>query len=148
MNGFLRTTLRLASLFCILVLFSAAAFAQTETGQITGTITDATGAVVVGAKVVAKSVNTGLTRETSTNSAGIYTIPSLRPDAYDVAITAVGFQSLTQRVVVAVGGKSDVSAQLAVGSASETVEVTGSAENAVNTENQTLSETINSQQIE
>jgi outer membrane receptor protein involved in Fe transport len=148
MNGVLQMTLRLVSLACILLLLSSGAFAQTETGQITGTITDATGAVLVDAKVVVKSVNTGLTRETTTNSSGIYTIPSLRPDAYDVVITAVGFQSLTQRVVVSVGGKSDVSVQLAVGSASETVEVTGSAENAVNTENQTLSETISSQQIE
>jgi len=139
---------RLVSSVCILLLISTWASAQTETGQITGTITDATGAVVLGARVVAKSANTALTRETASNAAGIYTIPSLKPDAYDVTITASGFQTVTQRVEVAVGGKTDVSVQLAVGSATEIVEVTGSAANAVNTENQTLSETITSQQID
>lgn len=143
-----RAALRVISVCCVLLLFSTLAFGQTETGQITGTISDATGAVVLGAKVVAKSVNTGLTRETSSNSNGIYTIPSLKPDAYDVTITAAGFQSITQRVQVTVGANSEVSVRLAVGSATETVEVTSSADNAVNTENQTLSETITSRQID
>jgi outer membrane receptor protein involved in Fe transport len=148
MQGVLQMAFRLVSSVCILLLISTWASAQTETGQITGTITDATGAVVLGARVVAKSANTALTRETASNAAGIYTIPSLKPDAYDVTITASGFQTVTQRVEVAVGGKTDVSVQLAVGSATEIVEVTGSAANAVNTENQTLSETITSQQID
>jgi len=143
-----RTTLKAISLSFVLFLVATLALGQTETGQITGTITDATGAVVVGAKVVATSASTGITRETTTNSAGIYTIPSLKPDTYDVTITLSGFQRITQRVVVTVGGKSEVSAQLTVGSASETVEVVASSENAVNTENQTLSETITGQQID
>ena len=57
----------------------APVYGQTDTGRISGTITDSTGAVVTGAKVVAKSANTGTSRETTTNSAGIYTIPSLKP---------------------------------------------------------------------
>ena len=125
-----RTTLKAISLSFVLFLVATLALGQTETGQITGTITDATGAVVVGAKVVATSASTGITRETTTNSAGIYTIPSLKPDTYDVTITLSGFQRITQRVVVTVGGKSEVSAQLTVGSASETVEVVASSENA------------------
>ncbi len=132
----------------LLLAFASTAWAQTETGQISGTITDATGAVLVGAKVVAKSVNTGLTHETTTNSAGIYTIPSLRPDTYEVTIQATGFQGLNQRVQVAVGSTSEVSAQLTVGAQAEVVEVTGSAgANVVNTENQTLSETITDREI-
>ncbi len=55
-----RTALRIISLLAILALFSVWAFGQAETGQITGTIKDASGAVVSGAKVTAKSVNTGL----------------------------------------------------------------------------------------
>ncbi len=132
----------------LLLAFAGTAWAQTESGQISGTITDATGAILVGAKVVAKSVNTGLAHETTTNSAGIYTIPSLRPDTYEVIIQATGFQSFNQRVQVSVGSKSEVSVQLTVGTQAEVVEVTGSAEaNAVNTENQTLSTTITEQQL-
>src|ERR1700676_2930117 len=143
-----RTTLKAISLSFVLFLVATLALGETESGQITGTITDATGAVVMGAKVVATSASTGITRETTTNSAGIYTIPSLKPDTYDVTITLSGFQRITQRVVVTVGGKSEVSAHLTVGSPSETVEVVSSSENAVNTENQTLSETITGQQID
>jgi outer membrane receptor protein involved in Fe transport len=147
-NAISRAALKLISVGCVLLLFSTWTFGQTETGQITGTISDATGAVLLGAKVVAKSVNTGLAREATTNSAGIYTIPSLKPGVYEVTVTASGFQSITQRVQLTVGANSEVSVQLAVGSATETIEVISSAGNAVNTESQTLSETITSQQIE
>jgi hypothetical protein len=93
----------------------------------------------VGAKVAAKSASTGVTRETTTNSAGIYTIPGHRPDTYEVTVEATGFKKLVRRVDVAVGSNNEIPAQLEVGSASQTVEVTGSAESIiVNTENQTL----------
>jgi outer membrane receptor protein involved in Fe transport len=129
--------------------FAGTAWAQTDTGQITGTISDATGAVLVGAKVAAKSVNTGLTRETTTNSAGIYTIPSLRADRYEVTIEASGFRKVTQHVEVSVGSRNEVSLQLEVGGKTETVEVSGAAESiTVNTENQTLGEVITGQQID
>src|SRR5437588_1416914 len=132
----------------LLLAFAGTAWGQTETGQISGTVTDATGAIVVGAKVVAKSVNTGLTRDTTTNSAGIYTIPTLKPDIYEVTVQATGFQSITQRVQVSVGSRSEGSVQLTVGTQAELVEVTGFAEaNTVNTESQTLSATITEREI-
>lgn len=124
-------------------------YGQTDTGRISGTITDATGGVVVGAKVMAKSVNTGTGRETTTNSAGLYTIPSLKPDKYDVTVEASGFTSLTQSVVVTVGSQMEMSAQLEVGKATTVVEVTASEGAAtVNTQDQTLSEVITSTQID
>jgi outer membrane receptor protein involved in Fe transport len=126
-----------------LVLISAGAFAQTETGQISGTVTDSTGALVSGAKVTIKSVNTGFTREAVTNASGLYTIPSLRPDTYGVSIEAKGFQNYARRVEVAVGSLNEVSAQLVVGAASTTVEVSALNESVtVNTESQTLSQII------
>jgi hypothetical protein len=135
--------------FAVLLLaFAGTAWAQTETGQISGTVTDATGAVIVGAKVVAKSVNTGLMRDSSTNSSGLYTIPSLRPDIYEVTVKAAGFEGLVRRVEVSVGSRIEVSVQLTVGSKVETVEVTGFADtNVVNTESQTLSATITEREI-
>jgi outer membrane receptor protein involved in Fe transport len=135
-------------LAALLFAFAGTAWAQSETGQITGTITDATGAVVSDAKVTAKAASTGLTRETTTNSAGIYTIASLRPDAYEVTVEATGFKKLARRVEVAVGSNNEVSAQLEVGVRTETVEVLGFAEAvAVNTEDQTLSQVITSEQL-
>jgi Carboxypeptidase regulatory-like domain len=86
-------TVLLASL---LFAFAGTAWAQSETGQITGTISDATGAVVSDAKVTAKTASAALTRETTANSAGIYTIASLRPDTYEVTVEATGFKKLAR----------------------------------------------------
>ena len=137
---------------CVLLFFAAnviPVYGQTDTGRISGTITDATGGVVVGAKVIAKSINTGATRETTTNSSGLYTIPSLRPDAYDVVIEATGFANVTERVQVTVGSQIEVSLQLEVGKATTVVEVTSSEGTAaVNTQDQTLSETITAKEID
>ena len=143
-----RTALRTISLLAILALFSIWAFGQAETGVVNGTVTDKTGAVVVGATVTATSVDTGLVRTTTTKSAGEYTITNLPPHTYDITIDAKGFQKFTQSVKVGVGSVNDVSAKLGVTGSSTTVEVTGSAEAAtVNTENQTLSQVITSKQV-
>jgi outer membrane receptor protein involved in Fe transport len=143
-----RNLAKFISLLAILTLFSVWAFGQAETGSINGTVTDKTGAVVVGATVTVKSVDTGLVRTTTTKSAGEYTITNLPPKMYEVTIEAQGFQKYTQQVRVGVGSSNDVSAKLGVTGASTTVEVTGSAEAAtVNTENQTLSQVINSKQM-
>ena len=140
-----------ASLVSVLFFFCvnvSPVLGQTDTGSINGTITDPTGAVVPNAKVTVKSANTGLTRETNTNSSGIYTVPSLRPGPYTVAVTATGFQTVTQNVEVSVGGIVEVAIQLSVGKAVEFVEVTGAFEaNEVNTESQTLSSVVTESQI-
>jgi outer membrane receptor protein involved in Fe transport len=144
-----RNTLKFLSLLAILTLFSVWAFGQAETGAINGTVTDNTGAVVVGATVTATSIDTGLVRATTTKSAGEYTITNLPPKTYDLTVEAQGFRKFTQRVKVGVGSMNDVSAKLGVTAASTTVEVTGSSEMAtVNTENQTLSQVIGSNQLE
>ena len=137
---------------CVLGFFCAnvvPVYGQTDTGRISGTISDATGGIVAGAKVVIKSVNTGQSHETTTNSSGLYTIPSLRPDTYEVTVEATGFATVTRRVLVTVGSQIEASLQLEVGKATTVVEVTsleGSA--VVNTQDQTLSETISSKDID
>ena len=143
-----RNIVKLISLLAIVTLFSVWAFGQAESGSINGTVTDKTGAVVVGAKVTAASADTGQARTVTTGSSGDYAITNLPPKMYDVTIEAQGFQKYTQRIRVGVGSTNEVSAKLGVTGASTTVEVTGSAEvAAVNTENQTLSTVINSKQM-
>jgi len=144
----LRWGVSLFSLFCVLLLSSTLAFGQTDTGQITGTITDSTGGVVVGAKVVAKASGTGATREVTTNSGGLFTMPGLKPDTYEVTISASGFERIVRHIDVTVGATLDFSTQLKLGNATTTVEVLGTSDvNSVNTESSTLSETITSQQL-
>lgn len=140
----------LVSLLAVVLLtFAGMVSAQTETGQINGTITDPSGATVGGVKVEVKSVNSGLTRDTTTNSSGIYSVPGLKPDVYTVTAEASGFQKVVRRVEVAVGSLNEVSIQLTLGGKGEIVEVTATPENvAVNLESQTLSATITAQEIE
>jgi outer membrane receptor protein involved in Fe transport len=141
--------LRLFSVLALPLLLAVAALAQTETGVITGTVHDNSGAVVADANVTAKSVSTGLTRGVTTNSVGLYSFPALKADTYEVTIEAKGFQRYTRQVQVSVGSTNDISAQLTVGSSETVVEVSGVAENAaVNTETQTLSEIITSKQLD
>jgi len=62
-------------------------------GQITGVVTDASGAVVVGATVTVTNPETNLTRSGTTNSAGNYTFPSLLPGIYNIKADMQGFQA-------------------------------------------------------
>src|SRR5450432_1338697 len=136
-------TRKLGALIGFLLLASALLFGQAESGTISGTVTDKSGAVVPGATVTVASSNTGFSRTTTTGSSGQYAIPALKPDTYTLTVDASGFQKYTKQVVVDVGSRMDVSAQLGVTGASTTVEVTASGETAaVNTETQTLSQVV------
>src|SRR5260370_24689342 len=63
---------------------------------INGAITDSTGALVVGAKITVTEVDTGLPRETVSNSEGLYVLSSLRPARYALTVEAPGFRRFTQ----------------------------------------------------
>ena len=140
---------KVISLLVIMTLLSVWVFGQAESGAINGIVTDKTGAVVVGATVTATSVDTGLVRTATTGSAGEYAITNLPPRLYNVTVEAKGFQKYAQKIKVDVGSINEISTKLAVTGVSTTVEVTGSAATAavVNTETQTLSQTISSQQM-
>jgi hypothetical protein len=123
------------------------AFGQAEAGSISGTIKDATGAVITGATVKAKSVATGSERSTKTGTLGQFSIPSLTPGNYQVTISADKFQTNRTTTVVTVGGITTVDAQLIIGSSSVVVDVVGETGTQVNTETQELSQLINTQQV-
>jgi hypothetical protein len=143
-----RSALKLVALLGILLLGSVWLFGQAETGTISGTVTDTSNAVVSGAKVTVVSPATGLTRSATSGGSGDYSITTLKPDTYNLTVEHAGFQKYTRQVKVDVGSKVDVSAQLSVTGVSTTVEVTASGETAsVNTETQSLSQVVTSQQI-
>jgi outer membrane receptor protein involved in Fe transport len=125
-------------------------FAQgaTESGTISGTVTDPTGAVVPNAKVTVVNPATSAQRVTSTDTRGAYVVPGLLPAVYSVTVEASGFAKAEKRAQVTVGTPVTVDFQLALGAAvSTTVEVTGAAGVAVNTENQTLSTVLDTARI-
>src|SRR5438045_3115804 len=117
----LKSCLCAISAFLTLALFAGAARAQTETGQITGKVTDPTGAVVPGATVSVKSVETGRTITITSTDEGIYTAPALQPGLYDVTIQAGSFKPATKRVQVTVGSRVTVDTQLAISEVAGTV---------------------------
>ncbi|HEY6338770.1 MAG TPA: carboxypeptidase-like regulatory domain-containing protein [Candidatus Sulfotelmatobacter sp.] len=92
-----------AGLACVLVLYSGTLRAQDAIASVSGTVTDASGKVVAGAKVSIKSVSTGQTTDTQTDSAGLYTISRLAAGDYDVSVAAAGFDTNTARITVSAG---------------------------------------------
>jgi outer membrane receptor protein involved in Fe transport len=134
-------------MFVLLLVFAAAAWAQRDTGQITGTVRDPSGAVITDAKVTVTSTTTGMVRESTTNMAGLVAVAGLPPDTYEVTVEASGFQKFVQKAVVTVGATTDLPVELKVSGTSTTVEVAESAV-AVNTDTQTLSQTVSSRQLD
>jgi hypothetical protein len=119
--GFSRTTV------CCLVSI-AATFAQSDRGTINGTITDPADAVVPGATVVARNVETAAQYQTVTTPTGNYTISSLPVGVYGVTVEAPGFKRFTQQgVTVEVAQTARVDIALQVGAASESVTVSADA---------------------
>ncbi len=132
----------------VLALLSASClvWAQNETGQIGGTVTDPSGAAVANGSITLKSLSTGATRTTTTNGGGDYSVSNLLPDRYELTVTVPGFETEKQTVEVIVGSKATTDFHLKLGSSSTLVEVSEAAVQ-VNTETQTLSQTISRQDI-
>src|SRR6266540_2949628 len=80
-----------AVLFCF--VFGAAGFAQVINATLSGTVTDATGALIPGVEVTATQTDTGVVSSALTNESGTYQFPSLQPGPYRVTASLAGFQS-------------------------------------------------------
>jgi hypothetical protein len=134
----------------LLVLLAAVSLsAQTFRGTILGTVTDAQGAVVAGAKVTVKNVGTGLERTTETSADGSYALPELQIGTYTVTITQTGFQTaVTTGVTVDVAGERRVDAVLKTGAVSTRVEVSGDLLPQVETTSAELGGTLTAETIE
>lgn len=130
------------------LLFSSMAFAQTTiaTGSIVGTVTDASGAVVAGAKVTITG-STGQRVQTTTNGQGGYTVGGLVPGAYTVRIETKGFKTAQLPLDVKVDNTANGSVKLEIGQESTVVEVEAS-EVQVNTEQATVQGVLTASQIE
>jgi Carboxypeptidase regulatory-like domain/TonB dependent receptor len=107
-------------------LAAMAVMAQTDRGSITGTVTDPAAAVVPGARIVARNVDTGTVTEGATTATGNYTLTSLTAGTYDVSAEAAGFKKLVQSAVkVQVAQTERLDFSLQVGVATDSVTVTG-----------------------
>ena len=124
------------------------AFGQSlVSGDLVGTVTDPSGAVVSNATVTLKSNATGETRTTTSSSSGLYRFSLLSPGSYTVSVTAQGFTTASSVFSVNVGQSTVANMKMAVGASSTTVEVTG-APPLVQTDNANLSTNFDSNIIQ
>src|SRR6266481_9283686 len=98
------------------------------TAQISGTVTDQSGAVLPGVEVTATQTETGLTRSVVSNETGSYVLPNLPVGPYRLEAGLPGFRKFAQTgIVLQVGGNPVINISLAVGQVADTVEVQADA---------------------
>jgi hypothetical protein len=123
------------------------AFGQSYLSTINGTVTDPSGAVVVGAQVRVVDDNTHFTSSAVTNHDGLYSVPFLTPDTYDVTVDARGFAQAEQTgVVLVASGVKQVNIKLAPAGTSATVTVI-SDQQLLDTESAAVGSTITANEL-
>jgi len=129
-------------------LFAAQAIAQTiVTGDVVGTVTDPSNAVLASATVTLSSADSGASVTTKTSSTGLFRFSLLKPGNYKVVVEQAGFRNVSQNVTVAIGSVTTTNIQLQVGQGTETIEVTGAAP-LLQTENANISTSVNANAID
>ena len=132
----------------LLLLCGSVTTAQTFRGTILGTVTDTSGAVIDGATVTARNLDTGLERATQTSGDGSYSIPELPLGTYKLTVGKDGFQtSVTTDVKVDVAAESRVDAVLKPGSVNTQVTISAETLPQIETTSDALGGTLTSSDI-
>src|SRR3989442_315190 len=136
----MRTTL-------MVLIFAACAFGQANPGSIRGTVSDSSGAVVPGAKIVLANVRTGVQSSSMTDGLGAYLFEFLPPGEYRVEAEVAGFKKfIRENITLDVARQLRVDIGLEAGQVTETVSVQARA-SLIETETGTLSTTVENQQV-
>jgi hypothetical protein len=141
----LKAAVTLLSIF--LLPLAVISLAQQGTGGIFGTVTDPSGAPIVGAPVLVTNVATNVATKGATDDHGDYIFPRLPVGEYTVNAEQRGFKAILRKgVVLEVDQRAEVNLQLSLGDVKDTVEVTGDAP-LVDTSNATVGEVIENRRI-
>jgi hypothetical protein len=142
------STVKLALALCVLAILTCLPSLAQTTANITGTVTDGTGASVVGASVIVTNANTGIKYPTTTNLQGFYRVEQLPPGSYTMKVVSSGFDTQElQPFTLLVAQQSEQNITLAVGKAVQTVSVS-SASLLIDPETSNQAQVIGNQQIE
>jgi outer membrane receptor protein involved in Fe transport len=142
------TKLQFCMISLCICLLTLSAMAQIQNGQFSGTVTDASGAAVAGAKVTMTNAATNLSVTTTTNGTGVYNARELPIGVYKITVEAPGFKTFTNNgVTLEAGTIARVDVKMVLGQAREVIEVSGEA-SQVNTEEAKLATTVTATQIE
>jgi len=141
---------RWAAVFCFVAVLLLATKANAQVagaGNIQGTVSDASGAVIPNATVTVTDVSTQVKHITKSDKAGVYVFPGLPISTYNLGVTTTGFETYLQTgIVLEVGSSIDVNVAMAVGKASITIE-THAEGLALQTEDASFKQTIDQQDI-
>ncbi len=142
--------MRISRLLTIAICFGLAgvcAHAQNATGEITGLVTDPSGAVVPGVQITITDTLTGSQRTTVTSGAGLYRVGALPPGTYNVEAKKTGFKAVVREgIPLAVAQVARADVRLAVGGTAETVTVTSTAP-ALDSESASLGRVVQQQAV-
>src|ERR1700722_8227427 len=131
-----------------LLLVVSAAFAQSDRGTITGTVSDPAGAVIASATIEARNTGTGAVYPTASSGTGNYTIPQLPAGTYDLSVTVPGFKKYVRAgLQVEVAGNARIDVSLEVGSATESITVEAAA-TLLKTEGGEVSHNVSTQTLD
>jgi hypothetical protein len=134
-------------IFALTVACSAVIWAQ-STGQIAGTVSDATAAAIPGATVTARSKRQGEERSTTTNEHGTYVLQQLLPDTYELRITSAGFQDALRSVALSVGQARALDISLDVLNQSTVIEVVETLDETLDTTSARLGANVTSREVQ
>ncbi|MGI9069695.1 MAG: carboxypeptidase regulatory-like domain-containing protein [Pyrinomonadaceae bacterium] len=139
----------LLALIAILVVFSAAAQAQSGRSTVRGTVKDQQGNVVAGASVTLANTERNFSRTQTTSQDGTYVFTAVPPDTYTLQVEATNFKKTSVSEVKALVDSSvDADVSLEVGAVSETVNVTAGGEAPLNTTDASLGVAFENRRIE
>lgn len=129
------------------LLLSSSSLAQLDRGTITGTVTDASGAVLPNAKITIKNQATNVAYQTATTAAGDYAAVNLPPGTYEMTFEATGRQKLVRpNIVVAVAETVRVNVTLQLGQSKDTITVTAQTE-LLQTDSAVVGQAVQNRQI-
>jgi hypothetical protein len=130
------------------VFLSFSAFAQVDTGTLSGTVKDPSGGVISNASVQVQNPSTGISNRVTTNSQGLYTIPDLKAGVYQISVSSPGFQTVTKTgVELRVQDRLAVDFSLPIGQSSQSVSV-DSQVSGLQTETSSLGQVVGTTQIQ
>jgi len=136
------------TVFFLLFILAAGAFAQESRATVSGTVVDPTGAAVPSAAITIREVRTGVETHTKSNAAGEFNAPFLLPGEYQLQAEAPGFRTFLRRgIALSSIDRAVIEVKLEVGQASQTVNVVGEAP-LVDVANAAVGQTITTQQVE
>ena len=139
--------LALSAVFAIGIAGTTLRAQSVTAGDIRGSVTDPTGAVIPNAEVLVKNNATGASQTASSGSGGSYRVSLLSPGSYTVSVTAAGFTTITTTVSVAAGEVTTDDVKLTLGSGNSVIEVTGEPI-IVNTENGDVTTSFTAEEIQ